>query len=113
MSLSTDVATLAAACRRCLANGSSFTGAEIRLCIDTLETLANTTEAKAVTAVGALSSALVTALAAWLAVGTGNGSTVYTAQEAILTPLRTAAVAAAAASVTNITVNNSTDGREA
>jgi len=127
MSLSTDVATLAAAVRRGLANGSSLTGVELRLLIDTLETLANTTESKSVTAVGtvstdttALSAALVTALAAWTAVGAGDSSTVYTTQEAILTPLRVAlvasaaaAVTAAAASVTNVTVNDSTDGRAA
>lgn len=125
MSVSTDVATLAAACRRCLANGTSFTGAEIRLCIDTLQTLANTTEAKAsaaaITASAdavALAAALVTALAAWTGDGAGDSSGTYTAQEAILTPLKVAAVAsaaaavtAAAASVTDVTVNDATDGR--
>ncbi len=125
MSLSTDVATLAAACRRCLANGTSFTGAEIRLCIDTLETMANTTDSKAVATTTtakadaiALAAALVTALAAWDGAGAGDSSSIYTTQEAILTPLKLAVVAstaaaftAGAASVTDVTANDKTDGR--
>lgn len=125
MSLSADVATLAAACRRCLYNGTSLTGVEIRLCIDTLETLANTTESKAAAATTtasadavALAAAIVTMFTAWAGVGAGDSSAIYTAQEAIVTPLKTAAVASAAAAataaeatVTNITVNDSTDGR--
>ncbi len=111
MAVSTDVATLAAACRRCLANGTSFTGAEIRLCIDTLETLANTTDSKAVATVTAWAAAQVTALAAWTACGAGDSSAVYTTQSALLITARAAAVTAAAASVTDVTANDQTDGR--
>ncbi len=125
MSLSTDAAATLAACRRALANGTNITGAEIRVCIDTIETLINTTDSKAVATTTtakadaiALAAAMVTALAAWTAVGAGDSSAVYTTQEAILTPLKLAVVAstaaaftAGAASVTDVTANDKTDGR--
>ncbi len=113
MSLSTDVAALAAAARRGLNNGSSLTGVELRLLIDTLQTLANTTESKASATAVALEALLVTHIANWVAVGTGDSAAVRaTAITALATP-RTAAVAAAAASVTNVTVDDKIDGRTA
>lgn len=108
---SSDYAAVVTTCRNALARGDSVRGEDLRKVIDVVEHAANTLDSKALAAVTALSSALVTALAAWDAAGAGDSSAVYTAQEAILTPLRTAALTAAAASRTDITVNNSLDGR--
>lgn len=109
---STDYIQVVTDCRTALAKGGSLSGEQLRRVIDVVQHAANTLDSKAVSAVSALSSALVTALAAWNADGTGDSSATYTAQEAILTPLRTAAVAAAAASRTDITAVSRDDGRD-
>ncbi len=113
MSVSTDVATVVAACRRGLANGSSLTGVELRLCIDTLQTLANTTESKGSAAAIALEALLVTHLAIWNAAKAGATASEYAAAVAALATPRATALTASAASVTNVTVSNILDGREA
>lgn len=110
---SADYTTVVAACRDALAHGTSLSGEELRLTIDVVQHAANALDSKAVATVTALSGALVTALAAWAADGAGDSSATYTAQEAILTPLRTAAVSAAAASITNSTADSVLDGRSA
>lgn len=110
---SADYTAVVSACRTALARGDSIRGEDLRKVIDVVQHAANTLDSKALAAVTALSGALVTALAAWNAVGAGDSSATYTAQEAILTPLRTAALTAAAASRTDITADNSVDGRSA
>jgi len=107
---SADYIQVVTDCRTALANGGYLSGEQLRRVIDVVEHAANTLDSKALSAVTALSGALVTALAAWAAVGAGNSSAVYTAQEAILTPLRTAALTAAAASRTDISTS-AQDGR--
>ncbi len=111
MSLSTDVASIVSSCRDALARGGELRGERLRLIIDTLETLANTTESKASAAAVALEAQLVTSMAAWNAAGAGDSSADYTTAAAALAPLRTAAVSAAAASVTDVTPDDSLDGR--
>lgn len=110
---SADYATIVTNCRNALAVGGSLRGEDLRLVIDVVEAAANTLDSKGVAAVTALSSALVTALAAWNGAGAGNSSAIYTTQEAILTPLRAAALTAVAASVTNVTALDGPDGRAA
>lgn len=110
---SADYTTVVTRARAALASGGHLAGEDLRLVIDVVQDAANTLDSKALAAVTALSGALVTALAAWNAVGAGNSSATYAAQEAILTPLRTAALTAAGATITNITADNKSDGRTA
>lgn len=111
--VSADYTTVITNCRNALDKGGSLYGKDLVKIIDVVQDAANTLDSKGVAAVTALSGALVTALAAWTAVGAGDSSAVYTAQEAILTPLRTAAISAAAASITNVTASDALDGRPA
>jgi hypothetical protein len=95
-----DITTLVAACRRSLFKGTSLSGDELRLCIDTLQYIAGGADGNVVTApVLALQSALSTMFAAWAGAGTGDSSAVLAAQQAIVDPLTTAAVSAAATEV--------------
>lgn len=111
--VSADYTTVVTNCRNALAVGGSLSGDDLIQVIDVVQHAANTLDSQGVTAVTALSDALVTALAAWNADGAGDSSATYTAQEAILTPLRTAALSAVAATITNITASNALDGRSA
>ncbi len=113
MSVSTDVATLVAACRRGLANGSSLTGVELRLCIDTLQTLANTTESKGSAAAVALEALLVTHFGVLVADGASPTQGHVNAMVTACATPRATAVSASAASVTDVTVSDILDGRSA
>lgn len=101
-----------AALRRCLANGTNPSGAELRTMLDVIETAANTTDVKAVAACATWAAAQVTAWAAWVAVGVGDSSAVRTTQIALMDTAKVAAVAAAAATAAlAYTQNDALDGR--
>jgi hypothetical protein len=79
--------------------------------LDVVEHAANTLDSKGVAATVALEAALVTQMALWDAAGAGDSSAVYATALTALAALRTAAVSAAAASITNYTANDFLDGR--
>ncbi len=103
---SANYATVIAACRRALANGTNLTGAEVQLVIDVVEHGSSNERDTAATALEAL---LVTAFAAWTAAGAGDSSAVYTAQLAACAAARVAAVAGAV--ITDIAAADGVDGR--
>ena len=122
---SADYARVVAACRRCLAHGTSLSGDEIRLVIDVVEHGANAIDgvadiSAANDAVVALEAVLVTQMGLWNDAGAGDSSTVYTtALAALATPranavtLAAAALAACPAAITDITADDMADGRSA
>jgi hypothetical protein len=103
---SANYATVIAACRRCLANGTSLTGSEIQLVIDVVQH-GSSNERDA--AADALEALLVTHIALWVAVGAGDTSTVRTNAVAALVAPRAAAIAGAA--ITDIAASDGIDGR--
>jgi hypothetical protein len=108
---SADYTTCITALRRCLAHGTDLSGGEKRLCLDVIMTAANTLDSKAAATVTAWADAQATALTAWNGAGSGDSSAIYTTQSALLITARAAAVTAAGASVTNVTQDDSLDGR--
>jgi hypothetical protein len=110
---SANYASIVAACRRALANGTNLTGNEIRLVVDVVQAAANTLDSKGVAAVAALEAELVTQMAIWDAAKGAATTSEYAAALAALDPLRTAATAAAAASVTDVAADDKRDGRAA
>ncbi len=104
---SADYATCIDALRRCLAHGTELNSEEKRLLVDVVEHgSANEQDAAATT----LEGLLVTAFAAWDMAGAGDSSAVYTAQLAACAAARVAAVAGAV--ITDITADDSRDGRK-
>ncbi len=103
---SANYATVIAACRRALANGTNLTGAEIQLVIDVVQHGSSNERDTAATALEAL---LVTHMANWAAAGAGDSSTVYTTALAALATPRTAAIAGAV--ITDIAASDGIDGR--
>lgn len=105
--VSADYATVLAALRRCLGNGTGLTGEEKRLALDVIQHASSNERDAAATA---LEAELVTQMAAWDGAGAGDSSAVYTAALAALAPLRTAAIAGTV--VTDLSADDALDGRE-
>lgn len=104
---SADYATCIAALRRCLAHGTELNSEEKRLLVDVVEHGSSNEKDTEATALEAL---LVTAFAAWNADGAGDSSATYTAQLAACAAARVAAVTGAV--ITDITADDSRDGRK-
>ncbi len=103
---SADYATVIAACRRALANGTNLTGAEVQLVIDVVQHGSSNERDTAATALEAL---LVTHMAIWDAAKGGATASEYAAALAALATPRTAAIAGAV--ITDIAANDKLDGR--
>ena len=101
-----DYATCVAALRRCVGNGTNLTGDERRLMLDVLQHATSNEKDAQSTELEAL---LVTAFAAWNAVGAGDSSAVYTAQLAACADARVSAIAGI--TITDIAADNFKDGR--
>ena len=105
--VSADYGTVVTALRRVLANGTNLTPEEKRMALDVVQHASSNEKDVAATALEAL---LVTAFAAWNAVGAGDSSATYTAQLAACAAARTAAIAGTA--ITDVAADDATDGRE-